>query len=70
MKTVEIVKAHNGWHVTRRYCGQNKGTEFFCTTAKDLDKAKTDKQRKAKIAEAYQKAEDAKNAYVKAWVGE
>lgn len=70
MKTVEIVKAHNGWHVTRRYCGQNKGTEFFCTTAKDLNKAKTDKQRKAKIAEAYQKAEDAKNAYVKAWVGE
>jgi hypothetical protein len=70
MKTVEIVKAHNGWHVTRRYCGQNKGTEFFCTTAKDLDKAKSEKQRKAKITEAYQKAEDAKNAYVKEWVGE
>lgn len=29
MKTVEIVKTANGIYVTRRYCGMNKGREFF-----------------------------------------
>ncbi len=29
MKTVEIVKTAKGFYVTLRYCGQNKGREFF-----------------------------------------
>lgn len=29
MKTTEIVKTANGYYVTRRYCGQNKGMQFF-----------------------------------------
>lgn len=29
MKTSEIVKTAKGYYVTRRYCGQNKGMEFF-----------------------------------------
>lgn len=70
MKTVEIVKTAKGWHVTRRYCGQTRGAEFFSTEVKDWGKAKTDKQRKAKIDEAYQKAVDDKDAYIKKWMGE
>jgi len=29
MKTAEIVKTAKGFYVTRRYCGMNKGREFF-----------------------------------------
>lgn len=29
MKTADIVKAATGFYVTRRYCGQNKGMQFF-----------------------------------------
>lgn len=43
MKTVEIVTMPKGWHVTRRYCGQNKGAEFF-----PFDKGKSKKNEKAR----------------------
>ena len=55
MKTIDVVKMEKGYHVTRRYCGQNKGSQFFPF-------GKTKKDRKA--------AEEAKDAFVKAWVGE
>ena len=55
MKTVDVVKMEKGYHVTRRYCGQNKGSQFFPF-------GKTKKDRKA--------AEEAKDAFVKAWEGE
>jgi len=29
MKSAEIVKTAKGFYVTLRYCGQNKGREFF-----------------------------------------
>ena len=55
MKTVEIVTMSKGWRVTRRYCGQNKGSQFFAYGTKK-------KERKA--------AEAARDAYVKEWMGE
>lgn len=70
MKTIDIVKMANGWYVTRRYCGMNKGAEFFSIVPKDLDMTKSQRViRKAKEM-AYKAAEEAKNAYVTAWVGE
>ena len=44
-----------GYHVTRRYCGQNRGNQFFPFGTKV-------RERKA--------AEKAKDAYVKEWMGE
>ncbi len=55
MKTVDVVKMDKGWYVTRRWCGMNKGAEFFPFGTKK-------KERKA--------ADAAKDAYVKAWMGE
>lgn len=55
MKTVDIVTTAKGYYVTRRYCGMNKGMVFFPFGTKK-------KERKA--------AEDAKDAFVKEWVGE
>jgi len=55
MKTVDVVKMEKGYHVTRRYCGQNKGSQFFPF-------GKTKKDRKA--------AEIAKDVFVKEWMGE
>ena len=55
MRTVDVVITEKGWYVTRRYCGQNKGAEFFPYGAKK-------KERKA--------AEEAKNLFVKNWIGE
>ena len=55
MKTVEVVITDKGWYVTRRYCGQNKGREFFPFGTKK-------KERKA--------AETAKDAFIQAWIGE
>ena len=55
MKTVDVVKMDKGYYVTKRYCGQNKGAQFFSF-------GKTKKDRKA--------AEMAKDAFVKEWVGE
>ena len=55
MKSVDVVVTAKGWHVTRRYCGMNKGTQFFPFGAKKKD-------RKA--------AEQAKDTYVKEWMGE
>ena len=55
MKTVEVVMMAKGWHVTRRYCGQNKGSKFFPFGTKK-------KERKA--------ADLAKDIYVKEWMGE
>lgn len=55
MKTVDIVKMDKGWHVTRRYCGMNNGSKFFPFGTKK-------KERKA--------AEEAKDAWVKEWIGE
>lgn len=55
MKTVDVVTTAKGYYVTRRYCGQNKGMEFFPFGTKK-------KERKA--------AEAAKDKYVAEWVGE
>jgi len=55
MKTVDVVITAKGYHVTRRYCGMNQGNKFFPFGTKK-------KERKA--------AEEAKDAYVKEWVGE
>ena len=55
MKTVDVVIMNKGWYVTRRYCGQNQGSQFFAFGTKK-------KERKA--------AEDAKDTYVKEWIGE
>jgi hypothetical protein len=55
MKTVDVVMMTKGWHVTRRYCGQNKGSQFFPFGTKK-------KERKA--------ADEAKDRYVKEWMGE
>lgn len=55
MKTVDIVTTAKGWYVTRRYCGMNKGAQFFAFGTKK-------KERKA--------ADEAKDKYVKEWVGE
>ena len=53
MKTVDVVKMEKGWHVTRRYCGQNKGNKFFPFTPNDKN---------------HEKANRAKDAYVKEWM--
>jgi hypothetical protein len=55
MKTVEIVETATGWYVTRRYCGRNKGAEFFPFGVK----------RAEKKANA-----EAKDKYIKDWMGE
>ena len=55
MKTVDVVKMAKGYYVTRRYCGMNKGTAFFPFGTKK-------KERK--------EAEEAKDAFVKEWIGE
>ena len=55
MKTVEVVTTAKGYYVTRRYCGMNKGAEFFPFGTKK-------KERKA--------ADEAKDRYVKEWMGE
>jgi hypothetical protein len=55
MKTVDVVKMAKGWHVTRRWCGMNQGSCFFPFGTKK-------KERKA--------ADDAKDKYVKEWIGE
>ena len=55
MKTVDVVTTAKGWYVTRRYCGMNKGAQFFAFGTKK-------KERKA--------ADEAKDKYVKEWVGE
>ena len=63
MKTVEIVKTNTGCFVTRRYCGQNKGREFFFSVA-PADMSKRDAKK------FLEKAEQDKAAYIKDWVGE
>lgn len=35
MKTVEVVKMDKGYYVTKRYCGQNKGSKW-CKTKKEV----------------------------------
>ena len=55
MKTAEIVKTDKGYYVTRRYCGQNKGMQFFPL------KKKEDKKYKGEIAA---------KAWAKEWMGE
>ena len=55
MKTAEIVKTANGYYVTRRYCGQNKGAEFF------PNKKKGDRKYKG---------EKAATEWAKEWTGE
>lgn len=54
MKTVDVTITTKGYYVTRRYCGMNKGAEFFAFGTKK-------KERTA--------AEKAKDAYIKAWIG-
>ena len=35
MKTVDVVKMDKGYYVTKRYCGQNKGSKW-CKTKKEV----------------------------------
>lgn len=62
MKTVDIVKMEKGWHVTRRYCGMNKGTEFFPTVAPVG-------MKKTEAKEFLAQAAKNKDAFIKGWVG-
>lgn len=63
MKTVEIVKTKKGWHVSRLYCGRNQGAKFFFSVAPaDMPKTKAKK--------FLQDSEQAKQDYIKEWVGE
>lgn len=63
MKTVEIVNTVNGCFVTRRYCGMNKGRQFFTKHAPaDMG------VRKAK--QFLKEVEQAKEKYIKEWTGE
>lgn len=55
MKTVDVVMMSKGWHVTRRYYTQNKGSQFFPFGTKK-------KEHKA--------ADEAKDRYVREWIGE
>ncbi len=55
LKSAEIVKTATGYYVTRRYCGQNKGREFFPF------KKKGDRKYKG---------ETAAQAWADAWTGE
>ena len=63
MKTVEIVKTATGTYVTRRYCGQNKGREFFYSikpaSVKDMKKKEYLDDQKDKM-----------DKYIKEWTGE
>ena len=63
MKTVDIVKTATGTYVTRRYCGQNKGREFFYSikpaTVKDITKKEFIKEQKERM-----------DKFIKEWVGE
>ena len=61
MKTIEIVKTAKGTYVTRRYCGQNMGREFFFSVAPaDM------KKKEAKVFLA--NANDAKEKYINEWI--
>lgn len=62
MKTVDVVATANGWYVTRRYGGQNKGREFFST--------KPAGPSKKAVKEARDRAERARDEYIREWVGE
>ena len=62
MKTVEIVKTAKGTYVTRRYCGQNKGREFFYSVAPAS--VKTGKR------DFIKKEKEKKEQYIKDWTGE
>ena len=55
MKTVDVVTTAKGVYVTRRYCGMNKGMQFFAFGTKK-------KERTAALA--------AKDAYDTEWMGE
>ena len=62
MKTIEIVNTVNGCFVTRRYCGMNKGRQFFTNVAPDSMKKREAKAFLAKVAQD-------KDEYIRAWVG-
>lgn len=62
MKTVEIVKTNIGVYVTRRYCGQNKGREFFYSIAPASVKTKKKEFIKGQ--------QEKKDQYIKDWIGE
>ena len=63
MKTVEIVKMPKGYYVTRHYCGRNNGMRFFPTVAPETMKKREQKKFLQENAEAKEK-------YIKEWVGE
>lgn len=62
MKTVDVVKMEKGWHVTRRYCGQNKGAEFFPTIAPET---MTKREAKKFLADTLK----AKDDFINEWIG-
>lgn len=62
MKTVEIVKTAKGEFITRRYCGQNKGREFFYSVAPDSVKTKK--------REFLKTEQEKKEKYIKDWTDE
>ena len=63
MKTVEVVKMANGWYVTRRWSGMNKGAEFFPCVA-PIGMSKTDAKKFLATAAAN------KEKFIKEWAGE
>ena len=63
MKTVDVVKMDKGWHVTRRYFSQNKGTQFFPSVAPTG-------MKKTEAKDFLKKSAEAKQKFIKEWVGE
>lgn len=63
MKTVEIVKMPKGYYVTRRYCDRNNGMMFFPTVAPE-------KMKKTEQKKFLKEAAEAKEKYIKEWMGE
>ena len=62
MKTVETVKTATGWHVTRRYFSQNKGTQFFPTVAPNG-------MKKTEAKDFLKKSAEEKEKFIKDWIG-
>lgn len=63
MKTVEIVQTVKGCFVTRRYCGMNKGREYFTKVAPQGMGVRAGKKYLAEV-------EQAKEKYIHDWIDE
>ena len=68
MKTVEVVTATIGWHVTRKYFGRSYETKFFSTQPKQKV-FKSESERKKAFKTAKEDAIRDKENYIKEWIG-